>query len=63
VAALDERLVTRNEAGEIEGVKYDRLSAVLAAAMQEMDARQELLEANQALLDKRLAALESERAR
>ncbi len=70
VAALDERLVTRNADGEIEGVKYDRLSAVLAAAMQEMAVRQELLEASQTLLEsnqatlvKRLDALESERVR
>jgi hypothetical protein len=70
VAALDERLVTRNEAGEIEGVKYDRLSAVLAGAMQEMAARQELLEASQqalqtshALLEARLLALEGQRTR
>jgi hypothetical protein len=63
VAVIDERLVTRNAAGEVEGVKYDRLSAVLAAAMQQMAARQELLEASQALLESRLEALERERTR
>lgn len=42
VAALDERLITRNEAGAIEGVKYDRLSAVLANAVQELAARDTL---------------------
>lgn len=42
VAKLDERLVTRNAQGEIEGVKYDRLTAVLAGAVQEMAAREEL---------------------
>jgi hypothetical protein len=39
VAKLDERLVTRNDHGQIEGVKYDRLSAVLAGAVQELAAR------------------------
>jgi hypothetical protein len=39
IAAIDPRLVTRNAAGEIEGVKYDRLTAVLAAALQESNAR------------------------
>lgn len=42
VAQLDERLVTRNAKGEIEGVKYDRLTAVLAGAVQELAAREEL---------------------
>ena len=39
IAAIDPRLVTRNAAGEIEGVKYERLTAVLAAALQESNAR------------------------
>jgi hypothetical protein len=42
VATLDERLVTRNEKGEVEGVKYDRLTAVLAGAVQELAAREQL---------------------
>jgi hypothetical protein len=42
VAKLDERLVTRNDEGEIEGVKYDRLTAVLAGAVQELAAREQL---------------------
>ncbi len=42
VAALDERLVTRNEQGQVEGVKYERLSAVLAGAVQELAARDSL---------------------
>lgn len=55
VAALDERLITRNEQGEVEGVKYERLSALLAGAVQELDAR--------AVLDAgRIAALEAENA-
>ncbi|MFN9791760.1 MAG: tail fiber domain-containing protein [Pseudomonadota bacterium] len=36
IAAIDPRLVTRNAAGEIEGVKYERLTAVLAGAVQEL---------------------------
>jgi hypothetical protein len=39
IAAIDPRLVTRNAQGEIEGVKYERLTAVLAAALQESNAR------------------------
>ncbi|MBK9656518.1 MAG: hypothetical protein IPO66_14070 [Rhodanobacteraceae bacterium] len=42
VAKLDERLVTRNANGEVEGVKYDRLTAVLADAVQELAAREQL---------------------
>jgi len=39
IGLLDERLVTRNAEGAIEGVKYDRLTAVLANAVQELAAR------------------------
>jgi hypothetical protein len=39
IAVIDERLVTRNGKGEIEGVKYDRLTAVLANAVQELAAQ------------------------
>lgn len=42
VAELDERLITRNDQGQIEGVKYERLSALLASAVQEMAAREDL---------------------
>lgn len=42
VAKLDERLVTRNAKGEVEGVKYDRLTAVLAGAVQELAAREQM---------------------
>lgn len=65
VAALDERLITRNAKGEVEGVKYERLTAVLAGAVQELAARDEmnkkdivnLHEAN-AKLQARLEAIE-----
>ncbi len=67
IAAIDPRLVTRNAAGEIEGVKYERLTAVLAAALQESNARFALeldsLRAEaarrEARLDERLRALEA----
>jgi hypothetical protein len=76
IAAIDERLVTRNERGEVEGVKYDRLTAVLANAVQELAASASLagealfrlqsahadLAAESAQLRERLAALEAERA-
>lgn len=42
VAKLDERLITRNAKGEVEGVKYDRLTAVLTGAVQELAARGQL---------------------
>lgn len=57
VAALDERLVTRNEQGQVEGVKYDRLSAVLAGAVQELAARERLQQADIDDLRKDLAEL------
>ncbi len=35
IAAIEPLLVTRNDKGEVEGVKYDRISAVLVNAVQE----------------------------
>jgi hypothetical protein len=43
IATIDERLVTRDAKGQIEGVKYDRLTAVLANAVQELAARDSLV--------------------
>lgn len=43
VAVLDERLVTRDASGAIEGVKYDRLSAVLAGAVQSLVAQGDVM--------------------
>ncbi len=67
VAKLDERLVTRNDQGEVEGVKYDRLSALLAGAVQELAARESLqaeaiarLQAERAAADRRQARVERE---
>jgi hypothetical protein len=38
VAAVEPLLVTRNDKGQVEGVKYDRISAVLVNAVQEQQA-------------------------
>lgn len=39
VAAIDERLVTFNDQGQAEGLKYERFAAVLVAALQDQQAR------------------------
>ncbi|MGE4071266.1 MAG: tail fiber domain-containing protein [Lysobacterales bacterium] len=57
VAALDERLVTRNEQGQVEGVKYERLSAVLAGAVQELAARDSLQQSEIEEMRRELAEL------
>lgn len=51
VASVDPRLVTYNGAGQVEGVKYDRLTTALVNAVKELKERNEALE-------QRLAALE-----
>lgn len=43
IAAIDERLVTRNPAGEVEGVRYGRLTAVLANAVTEINTRDQAM--------------------
>jgi hypothetical protein len=43
--AVEPLLVTRNELGQVEGVKYDRLNVVLVNAIKERQARIERLEA------------------
>lgn len=70
VALIDERLVTRNESGAIEGVRYDRLSALLANAVRELaEARQRdaaalaLLRDRQASQAHELATLRAEQDR
>lgn len=60
IAAIDERLVTRNDRGEIEGVKYDRLTAVLANAVQELAARDSVAAEDLARLGAENAALRAE---
>ena len=39
VAEIDERLIHRNDRGEVEGVRYDRISALLANGTRTLDAR------------------------
>ncbi len=57
IAALDERLVTRNDRGDVEGVKYDRLTALLANAVQELAARESLAAERMAAITVRNDAL------
>lgn len=47
VAAIDPRLVVRNERGDIEGVKYDRINVLLVDALQKLQERVAKLEAAQ----------------
>lgn len=61
VAAIDPRLVVRDDTGRVEGVKYDRLSAVLALALQQLAAERELDGARLARIEARMAALEAGR--
>jgi hypothetical protein len=39
IAAIEPLLVTRNDKGEVEGVKYDRITAVLVNAVKEQQAQ------------------------
>lgn len=55
IAAIDERLVTRNAKGEVEGVRYERLTAVFANAVQE-------LAAGDSLAAERLERIDAENA-
>src|SRR5262249_17955281 len=54
-------LVTRNNNGVIEGVKYDRISAVLVNAIKEQQAQIEAQKQQIAALESRLTALEQAR--
>jgi carbonic anhydrase/acetyltransferase-like protein (isoleucine patch superfamily) len=55
VAVVEPLLVTRNEKGEVEGVKYDRLGVVLLNAVKEQQAQ---IEAQQKLIEKQQAAID-----
>ena len=55
VAAVEENLVIRNEKGEVEGVKYDRLGVVLINAVKE---QQTQLEAQQKLIEEQAGQIE-----
>lgn len=43
VAAIDERLITRNADGEVEGVRYDRMSVLLVTSFQSLHREQTAL--------------------
>lgn len=62
IAKIDERLITRNKNGEVEGVKYDRLTIVLVNAIKELNEKNDQLqkESNAILAnyEKRLSQLE-----
>ncbi len=58
VAAVEPLLVTKNDKGEIEGVKYDRLSAVFINAFKEQQKEIETLRAANVTLRKRLQSVE-----
>lgn len=55
VAAVEENLVIRNDKGEIEGVKYDRVGVVLINAVKE---QQTQIEAQQKLIDEQSKQIE-----
>jgi len=55
VAAVDENLVIRNEKGEVEGVKYDRIGVVLINAVKE---QQSQIESQQKLIEKQAKQME-----
>jgi hypothetical protein len=55
VAAVEENLVIRNEKGEVEGVKYDRLGVVLINAVKE---QQRQLEVQQKLIEEQARQIE-----
>lgn len=63
VAKIDERLVTRNDEGLVEGVRYERLTAVLAGAVQELAAKEDLARETSDALRAEVDALRSEVAR
>ncbi len=55
IAKIDPRFVTYNDKGEVEGVKYDRMTTVLANAVKE---QQEQIEKQQALIEKQQTMIE-----
>jgi hypothetical protein len=56
VASVDARLVTYDGAGQVEGVKYDRLTTALVNAVKELKERNDPLERRLAALEGLLAA-------
>ncbi len=61
IAAIDPRLAVFDEAGRVEGVKYDRLTTVLVNAVKEQQALIERQQDTLRQLTERIAALEAER--
>lgn len=59
VAEVEPLLVTRNDKGEVEGVKYDRVSVVLVNAVQE---QQRQIEAQQKQIDEQKSIIGRQRA-
>jgi hypothetical protein len=57
VAKVEPLLVTHNEKGEVEGVKYDRISAVLVNAVKEQQAQ---IAMEQKQIDQQASALEQQ---
>ena len=55
IAKIDPRFVTFNSAGEVEGVKYDRIGVVLVNAVKE---QQEQIEKQQTLIEKQQGVIE-----
>lgn len=58
VARVEPLLITRNDKGEIEGVRYDRLNVVLINAIKEQQKQIETLSAANTALNKRLQWIE-----
>jgi hypothetical protein len=58
VAKVEPLLVTHNDKGEIEGVKYDRLNVILINAVKEQQNQIETLRAQNAALSARLRGVE-----
>lgn len=58
VARIDPLLVTYNDKGQVEGVKYDRISVVLTNAIKQQQTQIETLQARNAALATRLQAVE-----
>jgi hypothetical protein len=58
IAKIDPRFVTYNYTGEIEGVKYDRLSVAFVNALKEQESKIEELQKTNAMLLARLLQIE-----
>ena len=60
VGDVEQRLITRNEKGEVEGVKYDRLTVVLINVVKEQQAQIERLQQKDQQNEKRFNELNDE---